>query len=386
MQPLLDAIVDFLPSPLDIPPVKGTKPDTDEEIERKASDDEPFCALAFKIMADPFVGKLAFFRVYSGTLPVRQLCIQLHIRASASAWAASCRMHANHREEIDEVYAGDIAAAVGLKETTTGDTLCDEKQPDRAGIDGVPGAGYPRRHRAEDQGRSGQDEPGADPSLAEEDPTFKTYTDEATGQTIIAGMGELHLEIIVDRLLREFKRGGRLSASRRSRTRSAIRKRAKGEGTLCPSDRRSWSVRSLRDRDLTRASPVPAMNSTTRSSAASFPKEFIAPIDQGIREAAQSGILGGYEVVDFKRRRWSTALTTTSTPPKWRSRSPAPWPSRRRCQKADCALLEPMMKVEVVVPDEYMGDVMGDITSRRGRVDRHGRARRQCSRSTASCR
>ncbi len=364
VQPLLDAIVDYLPSPLDIPPVKGTVPGGDEEIEREASDDAPFSALAFKIMADPFVGKLAFFRVYSGTLAAGNY-VYNSTKGKRERLGRILRMHANHREEIDEVRAGDIAAAVGFKDTTTGNTLCDEKDPII-----LESMEFPEpviQVAIEPKTKAGQDKMGlALARLAEEDPTFKTYTDEATGQTIIAGMGELHLEIIVDRLLREFKVEATVGAPQVA-YKETIRKAVKAEGRY---------VRQTGGRgqfghcwiELTPREPGAGYEFINKIVGGVIPKEFIPPIDEGIREASANGILGGYEVVDFSATVYDGSYHDVDSS-EMAFKIAGSMAFKEALKKADCALLEPMMRVEVVVPDDYMGDVIGDLNSRRGRVE-----------------
>ena len=364
VQPLLDAIVDYLPSPLDIPPVTGVDQLTDQEAERKASDDEPFSALAFKIMADPFVGKLAFFRVYSGTLTAGSY-VYNSTKGKRERLGRILRMHANHREEIEEVRAGDIAAAVGFKDTTTGDTLCDEKAP--IILESMEFPEPVLRVAIEPKTKAGQDKMGlALARLAEEDPTFKTYTDEATGQTIIAGMGELHLEIIVDRLLREFKVEATVGAPQVA-YKETIRKAVKAEGRY---------VRQTGGRgqfghcwiEIAPREPGAGYEFINKIVGGVIPKEFIPPIDEGIREAAANGILGGYEVVDFSATVYDGSYHDVDSS-EMAFKIAGSMAFKEALKKADCALLEPMMRVEVVVPDDYMGDVIGDLNSRRGRVE-----------------
>ena len=363
VQPLLDAIVDYLPSPLDIPPIKGTRVNSDEVIERKADDNEPFSALAFKIMVDPFVGKLAFFRVYSGTLKTGSY-VYNSTKGKRERIGRILRMHANHREEMEEICAGDIAAAVGLKETTTGDSLCAENKPII-----LESMEFPEpviRVAIEPKTKAGQDKMGlALMRLAEEDPTFKTYTDESTGQTIIAGMGELHLEIIVDRLLREFRVEATVGKPQVA-YKECIRRNAKAEAR---------NVRQTGGHgqyghcviELAPRRPGEGYEFVNKIVGGVIPKEFIPAIDQGIREAAQSGILGGHEVVDFSATLLDGSYHEVDSS-ELAFKIAGSMAFKEALQKADCALLEPMMKIEVVVPDEYMGDVMGDISSRRGRV------------------
>ena len=363
VQPLLDAIVDFLPSPLDIPPVEGTKKDSDQVITRKADDKEPFSALAFKIMADPFVGKLVFFRVYSGSLKSGSY-VYNSTKGKRERIGRILRMHANHREEMDEIYAGDIAAAVGLKETTTGDTLCAEGNPII-----LESMEFPEpviRVAIEPKTKAGQDKMSlALIRLAEEDPTFKTYTDESTGQTIIAGMGELHLEIIVDRLLREFRVEATVGKPQVA-YKECIRRAAKAEARYVRQTgghgQYAHCVIEIAPRE-----PGSGYEFINKIVGGVIPKEFIAPIDQGIREAAQSGLLSGHEVVDFSATLLDGSYHEVDSS-EMAFKIAGSMAFKDALAKADCALLEPMMKIEVVVPDEYMGDVLGDITARRGRV------------------
>ena len=363
VQPLLDAIVDFLPSPLDIPPVEGTKKNSDEVITRKADDKEPFSALAFKIMADPFVGKLVFFRVYSGSLKSGSY-IYNSTKGKRERIGRILRMHANHREEMDEIYAGDIAAAVGLKETTTGDTLCTEGNPII-----LESMEFPEpviRVAIEPKTKAGQDKMSlALIRLAEEDPTFKTYTDESTGQTIIAGMGELHLEIIVDRLLREFRVEATVGKPQVA-YKECIRRAAKAEARYVRQTgghgQYAHCVIEIAPRE-----PGSGYEFINKIVGGVIPKEFIAPIDQGIRDAAQSGLLSGHEVVDFSATLLDGSYHEVDSS-EMAFKIAGSMAFKDALAKADCALLEPMMKIEVVVPDEYMGDVLGDITARRGRV------------------
>ena len=363
VQPLLDAIVDYLPSPLDIPPVKGTKVGSDEEIERKADDNEPFAALVLKIMADPYVGKLAFFRVYSGTLKSGSYVYNSN-KGKRERVGRILRMHANHREEIEEIRAGDIASAVGLKETTTGNTICDESHP--IVLESMEFPEPVIRVAIEPKTKAGQDKMSmALVRLAEEDPTFKTYSDESTGQTIIAGMGELHLEIIVDRLLREFRVEATVGKPQVA-YKECVRKRAKGEARYVRQTgghgQYGHCVIEIYPRE-----PGQGYEFNNKIVGGVIPKEFIAPIDAGIREAALSGVIGGHEVVDFGVDLIDGSYHEVDSS-EMAFKIAGSMAFKDALQKANCALLEPMMKVEVVVPDEYMGDVMGDISSRRGRV------------------
>ena len=363
VQPLLDAIVDYLPSPIDIPPVKGTKVGSDEEIERKADDNEPFSALVFKIMADPYVGKLAFFRVYSGTLNSGSYVYNSN-KGKRERVGRILRMHANHREEIDEIRAGDIASAVGLKDTTTGNTICDENNP--IVLESMEFPEPVIRVAIEPKTKAGQDKMSlALVRLAEEDPTFKTYSDESTGQTIIAGMGELHLEIIVDRLLREFRVEATVGKPQVA-YKECIRKRARADARYVRQTgghgQFGHCVIEIYPRE-----PGSGYEFNNKIVGGVIPKEFIAPIDAGIREAALSGIIGGHEVVDFGVDLVDGSYHEVDSS-EMAFKIAGSMAFKEALLKANCALLEPMMKVEVVVPDEYMGDVMGDISARRGRV------------------
>ena len=363
VQPLLDAIVDYLPSPIDIPPVKGTRVNSDEEIEREASDDAPFSALVFKIMADPYVGKLAFFRVYSGTLKAGSYVYNSN-KGKRERIGRILRMHANHREEIDEIRAGDIAAAVGLKETTTGNTICDESKP--IVLESMEFPEPVIRVAIEPKTKAGAEKMSlALVRLAEEDPTFKTYTDETTGQTIIAGMGELHLEIIVDRLLREFRVEATVGKPQVA-YKECVRRRAKAEARYVRQTgghgQYGHCVIEVFPRE-----PGAGYEFNNKIVGGVIPKEFIGPIDAGIQEAAQSGVLGGHEVVDFGVDLIDGSYHDVDSS-EMAFKIAGSMALKEALQKADCALLEPMMKVEVVVPEEYLGDVMGDISSRRGRV------------------
>ena len=363
VQPLLDAIVEYLPSPLDIPAVRGTKVDSDEEIERKADDNEPFSALVFKIMADPYVGKLAFFRVYSGTLKTGSYVYNSN-KGKRERVGRILRMHANHREEIEEIRAGDIASAVGLKETTTGNTICDENHP--ICLESMEFPEPVIRVAIEPKTKAGQDKMSlALVRLAEEDPTFKTYTDNSTGQTIIAGMGELHLEIIVDRLLREFRVEATVGKPQVA-YKECIRRRAKGVGRYV----RQTGGHGQFGHCVIEIYPREAGSGyefNNKIIGGVIPKEFIAPVDEGIREAAMSGLVGGYEVVDFGVDLIDGSYHEVDSS-EMAFKIAGSMAFKEALQHADSTLLEPMMKIEVVVPEEYMGDVMGDISSRRGRM------------------
>ena len=365
VQPMLDGICDYMPSPLDIESIKGTDPDDPEKlIERHASDDEPFSALAFKIAADPFVGKLAFFRVYSGTIDANNYTYN-STKGKRERFSRILKMHANHREDVTGVTAGDIAAAVGLKFTTTGDTLCDEKNP--VVLEKMEFPEPVINVAIEPKTKAGQEKMSiALQRLAEEDPTFKAYTDDQTGQTIIAGMGELHLEIIVDRMLREFKVEATVGKPQVA-YKETIRKAATAEGRYI---RQTGGHGQYGHCVITIEPTQPGEGYSFENKIVGgvIPKEYIAPIDAGIREASASGILGGYEVVDFK-----VILTDGSyhdvDSSEMAYKIAGSMAFKDALKKAESRLLEPMMKVEVVVPDQYMGDVIGDINSRRGRIE-----------------
>ena len=364
VQPLLDAIVDYMPAPIDVPDITGINKDTEEEDSRPSSDEAPFSALAFKIMADPFVGKLAFARVYSGVLTSGSY-VYNSTKGKRERVGRIVRMHANHREEVDEVRAGDIVGIVGFKDTTTGDTLCDEKAP--IILESMVFPDPVIQVAIEPKTKAGQDKMGiALARLAEEDPTFKTYTDEQTGQTIIAGMGELHLEIIVDRLLREFKVEATVGAPQVA-YKECIRRSAKAEGLF----KRQTGGHGQYGHCWIEISPQePGAGYVFENNIVGgvIPKEFIAPIDAGIQEAAKNGILGGYELVDFKVSLYDGSYHDVDSS-EMAFKIAGSMALKEALKKADCALQEPMMKVEVVVPDDYLGDVIGDLNSRRGRVE-----------------
>ena len=365
VQPLLDAVVEYMPSPLDIPAIKGVDPDDPEkELERHPSDDEPFSALAFKIMTDPFVGKLAFCRVYSGVLESGSYAYNSSKRKRERV-GRLVMMHANHREEVETVYTGDICGIVGLKDTTTADTLCDEKNP--IILESMEFPDPVIQVAIEPKTKAGQDKKTmALVKLAEEDPTFKTYTDQQTGQTIIAGMGELHLEIIVDRLMREFKVEATVGKPQVA-YRETIRKAAKAEGRYVRQTGghgqfgHCWI-------EIEPVKPGEGYSFENKIVGGVIPKEFIAPIDAGIREAAQSGILGGFEVVDFKATVYDGSYHDVDSS-EMAFKIAGSMAFKEALAKADPCLLEPMMKVEVIIPEQYMGDVIGDISSRRGRIE-----------------
>ena len=363
VQKLLDAIVDYMPSPLDIPAIKGVDPDTDEETERKADDNEPFSALAFKIMTDPFVGKLCFFRVYSGTVAAGTTILN-SVKENKERFGRILRMHANHREDITEVYTGDICAAVGLKNTTTGDTLCDEKHP--VVLESMEFPEPVIRVAIEPKTKAGQEKMGiALAKLAEEDPTFKTYTDEETGQTIIAGMGELHLEIIVDRLLREFKVEANVGAPQVS-YKETIRKRVDQETKYKRQSGGSGQYGHVKI-ILEPNEPGKGYEFINAVTGGSIPKEFIEPVNAGIKGAMQNGVLAGYEVVDVKVTLYDGSYHEVDSS-EMAFKIAGSMAFKEAMRKADPVLTEPIMKVVVIVPEEYMGDVIGDMNSRRGQI------------------
>ena len=364
VQKLLDAIVDYMPSPLDIPPAEGTDPKTDEPLTRPADDNAPFAALAFKIMTDPYVGRLSFFRVYSGTLETGKTVLN-STKGQRERIGRILQMHANHREDLTMVYSGDIAAAVGLKNTTTGDTLCDEKQP--IVLESMEFPEPVIRVAIEPKTRAGQEKMTvALAKLAEEDPTFKTYTDEETGQTIIAGMGELHLEIIVDRLLREFKVEANVGKPQVS-YKETIRKAATVDTRYA---RQTGGKGQFAHVKLTIEpnEPGKGYEFINKITGGAIPKEFIPCVDQGIQGAMQSGVLAGYEVVDVKVTLIDGSFHEVDSS-EMAFKICGSMAFKEACQKAEPVLLEPIMKVVVTAPDEYMGDVMGDINARRGQIN-----------------
>ncbi len=364
VQPLLDNVVYYMPSPLDIEAIKGTDPDDEEVVlERKPSDDEPFSALAFKIMVDPFVGKLAFFRVYSGTLAAGSYVMN-STKQKRERMGRIMMMHANHREEVDMVYTGEIGGAVGLKDTTTGDTLCDEKQ--QIILESMVFPDPVIEVAIEPKTKAGQDKMTmALLRLAEEDPTFKTYTNQETGQTIIAGMGELHLDIIVDRLLREFKVEANIGKPQVT-YKATIRKAVKAEGRFV----RQTGGHGQYGHCWIEVEPNEAGKGyefESRIVGGVIPKEFIAPINDGIQGAAKSGY-EGFELVDFKAAVVDGSYhDVDSSATAYEIAGSMAF--KAALEKADPVLMEPVMKVEIIVPEQYMGDVMGNVSSRRGRVD-----------------
>ena len=363
VQKLLDAIVDYMPSPLDIPPITGTVPKTDEVEHRSADDSEPFSALAFKIMTDPYVGRLAFFRVYSGTIEAGKSVLN-STKGQRERLGRILLMHANHREDITQVYSGDIAAAVGLKNTTTGDTLCDEKYP--IVLESMEFPEPVIRVAIEPKTKAGQEKMDiALGKLAEEDPTFKAYTDEETGQTIIAGMGELHLEIIVDRLLREFRveaNVGRPQVSYKETITKAATvdtryaRQTGGKGQFA-------HVKLMVEPN----EPGKGYEFINQITGGAIPKEFIPCVDQGIQGAMQAGVLAGYEVVDVKVTLLDGSYHEVDSS-EMAFKICGSMAFKEACQKAGPTLLEPIMKVVVTAPESYMGDVMGDINARRGQI------------------
>ena len=363
VQKLLDAIVDYMPSPLDIPPITGTVPKTDEVEHRAADDSAPFSALAFKIMTDPYVGRLAFFRVYSGTIEAGKSVLN-STKGQRERLGRILLMHANHREDITQVYSGDIAAAVGLKNTTTGDTLCDEKYP--IVLESMEFPEPVIRVAIEPKTKAGQEKMDiALAKLAEEDPTFKAYTDEETGQTIIAGMGELHLEIIVDRLLREFRveaNVGRPQVSYKETVTKAATvdtryaRQTGGKGQFA-------HVKLMVEPN----EPGKGYEFINQITGGAIPKEFIPCVDQGIQGAMQAGVLAGYEVVDVKVTLLDGSYHEVDSS-EMAFKICGSMAFKEACQKAGPTLLEPIMKVVVTAPESYMGDVMGDINARRGQI------------------
>ena len=365
VQRLLDAVIDYMPSPLDVPAIKGVSMDDSEvEIERPADDKGPFAALAFKIMTDPFVGKLCFFRVYSGTLNSGSYVLN-STKNKRERIGRILQMHANHREEIDMVYSGDIAAAVGLKDTTTGDTLCDDANP--VILESMEFPEPVISVAVEPKTKAGQEKMGiALQKLAEEDPTFRVHTDPETGQTIISGMGELHLEIIVDRMMREFKVEANVGNPQVA-YKETIRKAVKSEGKF---------VRQSGGRgqyghcwiEIEPLEPGTGYQFVNKIVGGVIPKEYIGPIDAGIQDALNNGVLGGYQVLDVKVTLFDGSYHEVDSS-EMAFKIAGSMAFKDGCRKANPVLLEPIAKVDVVVPEEYMGDVMGDLNSRRGRIE-----------------
>lgn len=365
VQMLLDAIIDYMPAPTDVPHIKGVNPNTDEEEERPSSDDAPFAALAFKIATDPFVGKICFFRVYSGSVESGSYVLNAS-KGNKERLGRILQMHANHREDISIVYSGDIAAAVGLKNTTTGDTLCDEKHPII-----LESMDFPEpviRVAIEPKTKAGQEKMGiALAKLAEEDPTFKTYTDEETGQTIIAGMGELHLEIIVDRLLREFKVEANVGEPQVS-YREAIRKTVNVEHKYARQSggKGQYGHVLLKLEPLEEGKGYEFVNAIV---GGVIPKEYIPAVDAGVQGAMQSGVLAGYNVVDVRVTLYDGSYHEVDSS-EMAFKIAASMAFKEGMKKADPVIKEPIMLVNVIMPDEYLGDVMGDLNSRRGMIQK----------------
>lgn len=362
VQMLLDAIVDYMPAPTDVPAIKGVDPETGDEVERPSSDKEPFAALAFKIATDPFVGKLCFFRVYSGTVSAGTT-VYNSVKDTNERLGRILQMHANDRKDIDCVYAGDIAAAVGLKNTTTGDTLCDEKAP--VILESMEFPDPVIRVAIEPKTKAGQEKMGiALAKLAEEDPTFKAYTDEETGQTIIAGMGELHLEIIVDRLLREFKVEANIGAPQVAyketirKEASVDEKYARQSGGKGQYGHVKINIYPNKDKGYEFVNNIVG---------GAIPKEYIPAVDQGIQGAMLSGVVAGYNVVDVKVELYDGSYHEVDSS-EMAFKIAGSMAFKNAMKKADPVLLEPIMKVTVITPEEYLGDVIGDLNSRRGMI------------------
>ena len=364
VQPLLDAIVDYMPAPTDIPPIAGVNPETGEEDHRPASDDEPFAALAFKIMTDPYVGKLAFFRVYSGILDGGSY-VYNSTKGKKERIGRILQMHANNRKEIDRVYSGDIAAAVGLKDTTTGDTLCDEEHP--IILESMVFPDPVISVAVEPSTKNDQEKMGvALQKLAEEDPTFRVRTDQETGQTIISGMGELHLQIIVDRMLREFKVDCKVGEPQVA-YRETIRKSVEAEGKFV---RQSGGHGQYGHcwLKLEPQEPGEGFSFENKVVGGAIPKEFIKPIEDGVKQAMEAGVVAGYPMVDIKATVFDGSFHEVDSS-EAAFKVAGSMAFRNGAEKANPVLLEPYVKVEVTVPEEYMGDVIGDLNSRRGRID-----------------
>ncbi|MBD5083823.1 MAG: elongation factor G [Clostridiales bacterium] len=363
VQKLLDAIVDYMPAPTDIPPIKGVNPETEEEEERPSSDDEPFSALAFKIATDPFVGRLSFIRVYSGTLNTGTQVLN-STKKQKERIGRILQMHANHREDIETVYSGDIAAVIGLKNSTTGDTLCDEKHP--VILESMEFPEPVIRVAIEPKTKAGQEKMGiALMKLAEEDPTFKTYTDEETGQTIIAGMGELHLEIIVDRLLREYKVEANVGAPQvayKETIKQTVKQDTKYARQSGGKGQYGHVVITVEPNE-----PGKGYEFLNEITGGVIPKEFIPAVDAGIQGAMQAGVMAGYPVVDVKvHLTFGSYHEVDSSEMAFKIAGSMAF--KEACRKAGACLLEPIMKVSVIAPEEYLGNVIGDLTSRRGQI------------------
>jgi elongation factor G len=364
VQPMLDAVVDYLPSPLDVPPVKGTDPNTGKEIERPADDKAPFSALAFKIMTDPFVGQLTFIRVYSGHLKQGD-SVLISGRSRTERIGRLLKMHANKREDITEIYAGDICACVGLKNITTGDTICDEDHP--VVLESIEFPAPVIAVAVEPKTKSDQEKMGvALGKLAQEDPTFKVNTDPDSGQTIIAGMGELHLEILVDRMMREFSVQANVGKPQVA-YRETIRKQSQAEGKYIRQTGGSGQYGHVRIR-LEPNEPGKGYEFVNEVVGGVIPKEFIKPVDQGIKEAMVGGVLAGYEMVDVKATLYDGSYHDVDSN-EMAFKIAGSMAFKEAARKASPVLLEPVMSVEVVVPEEYMGTIIGDLSSRRGRIE-----------------
>lgn len=363
VQKLLDAVVDYMPAPTDVPSIKGTNPATGEEEERHPSDNEPFSALAFKIAVDPFVGKLCFFRVYSGSVKAGS-SVYNSVKDNTERIGRILQMHANHRQDVEVCYAGDIAAAVGLKNTTTGDTLCDQKQP--VVLESMEFPDPVIRVAIEPKTKAGQEKMGIGlAKLAEEDPTFKTYTDEETGQTIIAGMGELHLDIIVDRLLREFKVEANVGKPQVA-YKETVRKLADVDTKYARQSggRGQYGHVKIKLEPNESGKGYEFKNATV---GGSVPKEYIGPVDQGIQGAMMAGVMAGYPVVDVIVTLYDGSYHEVDSS-EMAFKIAGSMAFKEAMKKADPVILEPVMKVSVTAPDDYMGDVIGDLNSRRGQV------------------
>ena len=364
VQPLLDAVIDYLPSPMDVPPVKGKDPETGKEVERPPDDGAPFAALAFKIMTDPFVGQLTFIRVYSGQLKQGD-SVYISGRSRTERIGRLLRMHANKREDITEIFAGDICACVGLKHVTTGDTICDERHP--VVLESIEFPAPVIAVAVEPKTKSDQEKMGvALGKLAQEDPTFKVHTDPDSGQTIIAGMGELHLEILVDRMLREFSVQANVGKPQVA-YRETIRKQSQAEGKYIRQTGGSGQYGHVRIR-LEPNEPGKGYEFVNEVVGGVIPREFIKPVDQGIKEAMEGGVLAGYEMVDVKATLYDGSYHDVDSN-EMAFKIAGSMAFKEAARKASPVLLEPVMSVEVVVPEEYMGTIIGDLSSRRGRIE-----------------
>ncbi|MGE5205310.1 MAG: elongation factor G [Chlamydiota bacterium] len=364
VQPLLDAVVDYLPSPLDIPPVEGMDPDSGKPVIRKADDKEPFSALAFKIMTDPFVGQLVFIRLYSGQLKTGD-SVYIVSKQRSERIGRLLKMHANKREEISEIYAGDICAAVGLKNVTTGDTICDKNHP--VALESIEFPAPVIAVAVEPKTKADQEKMGIALSrLAQEDPTFKVNTDPDSGQTIISGMGELHLEIIIDRMMREYKVEANVGKPQVA-YRETIRKPSQAEGKFIRQTGGRGQYGHVKIK-LDPQEPGKGYEFVNEIVGGSVPKEYIKPVDQGIKEAMEGGVLAGYEMVDVKATLYDGSYHDVDSS-EMAFKIAGSMAFKEAARKASPVLLEPVMSVEVVVPDEFMGDIIGDLNSRRGRVE-----------------